>query len=151
VIGARPTGGSPHPTEAPRSALLLLVTTLVLGSPLLLQAFGEGPGSFSMFTRPERFRLRILLETPTGNRPLPVAALGPHLGRDARRIILPAAKGFVGETHVSLLRDDLGSLSKLACELAPDARRAHVILERYRVTNELVSIEGVPAECHGAR
>ena len=115
---------------APRSIWLVLIVLATLGPPLLLRALGTGVGSFSMFTQPIRYHLRIVLEQRDGKlEPFPVRQLDGHLGRDARRIVLPAQDWFVGETHAELVAGGLVDLGALVCRLTP-ARAVNVVLDR---------------------
>ena len=57
-----------------------------------------------MFTRPSWVRLRIEVVSGDGRaRALSAAELAPHLGSDARRIVVPALHGTAGETALELM------------------------------------------------
>jgi hypothetical protein len=113
-----------------------LLVVLALAPPFVLRAFGSGVGSFSMFTGPVRYHLRIIVERPDGGREqFPVRALEPHLGRDARRIVLPAEQWFVGETHAELVAGGLDDLGLLVCRLRP-ARAVDIVMDRHSVDDD---------------
>lgn len=122
--------GAAAKTRAPRARWLALLVLLATLPPLLLQAAGIGVGSFSMFTEPERYRLRVVVEHENGTkRYLPLAELAPHLGSDARRVIVSASDWYVGESHIALLAGALTDVAVLACRLEPSAARVSVLLE----------------------
>jgi hypothetical protein len=109
---------------------LALVCAMLCAPPLWAAGGGSGVGGFRMFTKVEWVRLTIeLRDRDQLARRLGAAELSPHLGRDARRIVLPALNGFSGETAVVLLAEGLPDLARLACQIgrAPSAR---VQLER---------------------
>lgn len=131
-----------------------LVVLLLLASvpPLLLQVFGDGPGSFAMFTRPERYRLRLLTtRADQSRRYVPLSRLAPHLGKDARRVVLEASDWYVGETHVALLASGLGDLGRLVCEIEHEALAVEVVLERATILHATRPTQVERVSCRAAR
>jgi hypothetical protein len=125
--------GAPHLSAArrPKDLALLGLLGLMLVLPVAHALGTPGVGSFSMFTRTVRYRLRLAVEGPSGPPALvSLDALAPHLGRDARRVLLPARRFVLGETDAELLAGGLGDLARLLCRLRPDAVHAVVVLER---------------------
>jgi hypothetical protein len=140
------------PRALPRRGALVVLLALACAPPLLLQAFGDGPGSFAMFTRPERYRLRVLSTRADRSRVyVPLARLAPHLGKDARRIIIEAEDWYVGETHVALLASGLGDLGRLVCQLEQDALTVDVVLERASILHEPKPTQVEQVSCGAAR
>ncbi len=109
-----------------RAGLVLSIFLL----PLLARASGNVVGAFSMFEHLERYRLELSVHAAGGWRPVPVRALAPHLSRDAKRMILPAATDTVGADQVRLVSDGLDDIARLLCRLEPDATEASVRLVR---------------------
>jgi hypothetical protein len=91
----------------------------------------------------------MVTESGGARRYLPLEALAPHLGRDARRVIVNATDWFVGETQMRLLASGLADLGELACAVEPGARDVHVVLERHSVQHAELGLEAAKVECHG--
>lgn len=89
-----------------------------------------GVGSFAMFSDLGEYRIRIAIESDGAWRSVPVRRLARHMGRDARRVILPASRWRRGETSVELLAGALPEIGELVCRLHGGATRAEVLLER---------------------
>src|SRR5688572_22768760 len=90
-------------TPKPSAPLLGLLLLLALVPPLLAQTAGETVGSFAMFSAVDRYRLELAVRSPGGVREVPLRRLAPHLSRDAKRIILPAAGGSFGRDQANIL------------------------------------------------
>lgn len=134
---------------APRTPWLVGLALFAFALPLGLQAFGNGVGSYSMFTQPVLYRVRIVVTLQDGSRKaVPVKKLTPHLGRDARRVVGNATQWFVGETQANLMVQGLDDLAELACQLEPAAHHATVLLERDSVWHALVDRSAATVECH---
>src|SRR5262249_19572558 len=102
--------------------------------PLLFRLGGSTVGSFGMFTGFVRYRLSVRALGPDGAAAdVPLFRLAPHMGRDARRIIVPAAAGAFRETHVALLASGLDDLGRLACRTEGAASAIDVRLARWRL------------------
>lgn len=104
--------------------------------PPVASALGAGEiGGFRMFTRFERAQLSIEAELGDGTRvPIRSSEIGRHAGPDARRTLMPADRGFVGEVAVASLDAALGEIGRLACELRPEARAIELTLYRSNAT-----------------
>lgn len=138
--------------RTPNVRLLLGASLALFLLPLALQALGVGPGSYSMFTQPVRYQVRMLLTLEDGSRRyLPMERVMPHLGRDARRVVGHAARWFVGESQVTLLASAVDDLGELACRLEPRAKRAAVLLERTTVSYEPLPRTQATVDCDQVR
>ena len=113
-------------------ARILFGVVFVAALPVASYATGETVGAFRMFTDLTEYRLTLDVVSPQGRRNVPLSRLAPHLGRDARRVILPAARGFVGETNSELLAAGLEDLGRLVCALEADASSVELLLHRRR-------------------
>jgi hypothetical protein len=134
--------------RAPRFRLLFALALAAFAAPLALQAFGNGVGSYSMFTQPVLYRVRIQLTLADGTRRhLPMERVRPHVGRDARRVVGQAERWFVGETQVNLLEAGLDDLGALACKLEEGAQRVDVLLERHTVRHEPLTRTRSTVDC----
>jgi hypothetical protein len=132
----------------PRPLLLILLAAVALLSPLAIRAAGGTAGAFMMFTQPMRFRLRVIAVGSDGRQSLlELARLGPHLGNDARRILLPAEDWQVGETQLALLATALRDIGELACKLEPNATRCDVVLELHSVEHRSHDGKRVRVSC----
>ncbi|MGC4086858.1 MAG: hypothetical protein QM756_02960 [Polyangiaceae bacterium] len=110
---------------------LLAAALAMFVLPLAWRLSGTTVGTFAMYTHPSFYRLRLIAYAPNRERELiPLAELGPHLGRDARRIVLPAVAWTMGETHQELLQAGLDDLGRLGCRLRPSAREVVSVLDR---------------------
>lgn len=120
------------PELARKPPLLVLIGLLLLAvlPPFIAQALGSTVGSYTMFNRLERYRLELRAETPGGHVDMPVRSLAPHLSREARIILLPAAGFAIGADQVDVVNEGLGDLARLVCELQPTARSASAALLR---------------------
>jgi hypothetical protein len=121
------TGHDRHPP--PRWVLCGLLA-LVLFPPWAARAFGWPVADFAMFSRVERYHLDLSVELGHYWQPVPVGSLAPHLSRDARTVILPAASNGFGKDQTDLLEGGLRDLVRLLCELNPRAARARARLGR---------------------
>lgn len=104
---------------------------------LVLPPFGRlaglpGVGSYSMFSNLGEYRLSVEMETASAPRRLDLRELGPHLGNDARRVLLPGSRWRSGETSVELLAGALQPIGDLVCRLHREAEVAEVVLETRR-------------------
>ncbi len=116
-------------TKAPAAVVPLAALALLLS--LALQLGGANAGAFKMFTDPVRYRVRLHAVSADGKRtPFRLSRLEPHLGRDARRVVVRAEEWFVGETQVTLLGDGLEDLGELACRVEPRVQKFELALER---------------------
>ena len=113
----------------PRWALVALLALFTL-PPFLARALGSPIGDFAMFSRIGRYHVQLSIVTPAGEAPVPLRELGPHLSRDARLIILPAASNGFGQDQTDLLEAGLADIGRLLCQLRPEARTAKVRLGR---------------------
>jgi hypothetical protein len=94
-------------------------------------------GSYRMFSDPHHYSLALHVLEPDGAREVPLSLLGPHLGLDARRTLLPATQPVFGETAASLLVGGLPDLAELTCRLSPGATRARALLTRIDLTGKV--------------
>ena len=113
----------------PRYALVVLLG-LTLGTPFVARSSGYPVGDWAMFSSIERYHLELSVNEPTGTTSVPVHSLAPHLSRDARFVILPAAGNGFGKDQTDLLAGGLDDLGRLLCELHPTASSARVRLGR---------------------
>jgi len=135
----------------PRDAWIVALAVLA-SAPVWLRVGGSTLGSFGMFTAPVAYRLQLTAENSAGEtHQIPIASLAPHLGRDARRVILPAGSGFVGETQVTLMADGLDDLGRLACKLEARARMVVVRLERSKLDRSPLPPASSRVSCEKAR
>jgi len=103
----------------------------MLALPLSSYATGRTVGSYRMFTDLVRYHLELTRVGASGSRtPIALAELSPHLGLEARRIILPAAHGATGETAAELLAAGRDDLARVGCALHPEAFAVEVIVQR---------------------
>ena len=98
--------------------------------PFVARALGTGIGAFSMFTHLEQYHLDVSVRTASGEEPLPLATLAPHLSQDARQVILPAAGHGFGEEQIDDLTSGLPEIGALVCALQPTASSARARLSR---------------------
>ena len=138
-------------TRTPPRALLVALLFLAVAPPFFARACGTSVGAFSMFSRFERHHLELEVVTPSGAQPLPLARLRPHLSRDARQIVLPAAGYPLGADQVDLLAGGLRDLACLACELEPAARIARARFYRGPVAANELSSTSTELECSTVR
>jgi hypothetical protein len=115
-----------HLGRTPPRWVLVGLLFLSVAPPFFARACGTSVGAFSMFSRMERHHLEIELVGASGVRPLALERLRPHLSRDARQIVLPAAGYPLGADQVDLLAGGLDDLARLACELDTGATAARV-------------------------
>ena len=120
---------APRPGPPPRWLFVALLA-LAFGSPFLARAAGTMWGSFAMFQRLERYHLEIALHTRMGDERVALQTLSPHLSRDARRLIVPAAGQAYGTDQIELVELGLGDLGRLVCRLRPKATAAELVLTR---------------------
>lgn len=113
----------------PRWALALAVS-LLFATPFVARLSDFPIGDYAMFARIERYHLDLMVDEPTGSRGVPVRSLAPHLSRDARAVILPAASTGFGKDQTDLLAGGLTDLTQLLCELYPAATGARARLGR---------------------
>jgi hypothetical protein len=114
----------------PRRWVLLALSLLAFAPPFVAQASGTFVGAFTMFSRLERYHLELGIVTASGEEPVNLSTLRPHLSRDARRVILPAQGYAVGADQVDVLAGGLVDIARLVCELRPSANAAQVRLYR---------------------
>lgn len=109
---------------------------LLLANALLGFSSSTGVGSFRMFTRLAEYHLAIISERSDGPHHWTPASLEPHLGRDARRVLLPMMVGTWTETHGRLAMGSVEQMASWACEADPDADfvTVRVIETRSKVT-----------------
>lgn len=120
-----------RPTPRPPSRWALgSLLALALIPPWLSRAFSWPVGDFAMFSSIERYHLDLSLEIGAQSRPVQLRSLAPHLSRDARNVILPAASNAFGKDQADLLQGGLRDLAQLLCELNPQATRARARLGR---------------------
>ena len=133
----------------PRTHWLVLLTALIIAPPVLARILGSGVASFGMFTHFVRYHLDISMRASDGvNQRVPVARLVPHLSRDARRVIAPAERWFIDETHVELLGRGLEDIGRVVCELMPDAKSVRVRLIRRELNGVTLSDLTTELTCH---
>jgi hypothetical protein len=113
----------------PRWALVALLALFTL-PPFLARALGSPIGDFAMFSRIGRYHLELSIVTAEVETEVPVRELKPHLSRDARLIILPAASNGFGQDQTDLLEAGLPDIGRLLCQLRPEASSAKVRLGR---------------------
>jgi hypothetical protein len=139
------TSGETRPSPSRWSLLALL--TLAFGSPFLARALGTMWGSFGMFQRVERYHLELTAETPRAEETVRLSELAPHLSRDARRLILPAAGHAFGSDQIELVEDGLEDLGELVCKLRPGATSIDLRLTRSTARNELLHRRELEVRC----
>jgi hypothetical protein len=110
--------------------MLIGLLLLAVLPPFVARAFGTGLGAFAMFTRLERYHLDLGVQTRAGEERVEVRSLAPHLSRDARQIILPAASHGFGQEQIDELAGGLADIGVLLCALRPDAVSARARLSR---------------------
>ena len=118
------------PSKGPPRWVLLTLLALFTLPPFVARALGSPIGDFAMFSRIGRYHLELSVITPQGDTIVPLRELKPHLSRDARLIILPAASNGFGQDQTDLLQTGLTDIGRLLCELRPEARSAKVRLAR---------------------
>lgn len=117
-------------TLRPHDAILVALVLAMIAPPVAHLAGAPGVGSFSMFSAPREYRLRISIVGGSGAaEPVALRSLAAHLSRDARRVIVPASTWRMGETSLELLHGGLDDLGDLVCALRREARRVEVVLE----------------------
>jgi hypothetical protein len=98
--------------------------------PFVARGLGTRIGAFAMFVRVERYHLDLDVQTGSGVRRVDVRRLSPHLSRDARQVILPAAGHGYGLEQIDELSSGLSDIARLVCALRPDALTAQARLSR---------------------
>jgi hypothetical protein len=124
---------------------------MVVAPPFLARAAGTPLGAFSMFARLERYHLELTIQTPSGEEPLKLNRLAPHLSRDARRVILPAAGYAVGGDQVDLLEGGLEDIARLVCQLRPRARAVRARLYRGGFDQRALRFTQIAERCQNTR
>jgi hypothetical protein len=125
---------------SPRVPRACIVLALLLSAalPALSTVTGSSVGAFRMFTDLTHYHLTVhRMSDPGAWSVVPLDRLAPHLGRDARRVILPAQQWALGETNSELLAGGLEDIGRLVCELERDARAVEVTLFRERTDGSL--------------
>jgi hypothetical protein len=123
---------------APPLRRIVLALAAMLALPLSSYVSGSSLGAYRMFTEVRQYRLELEAVQAGGARAaVPLELLGPHLGLDARRLILPASQLTFGETAASLLGGGLTDLAELACRLSPGAGRVRASLVQRSLTRAL--------------
>jgi hypothetical protein len=111
---------------------------LMLALPVSSYWTGSTVGSYRMFTDLVHYHVELWRVGASGARQIiELAELAPHLGREARRIILPAAHRATGETAAELLVAGRQDLARLGCTLHPQARSVEIIVQRRALRGEL--------------
>jgi hypothetical protein len=123
---------------APPLRRVVLALAAMLALPVSSYVSGSSLGSYRMFTDLRQYRLELEAVQAGGARAaVPLELLRPHLGLDARRLILPASQPMFGETAASLLGGGLTDLAELACRLAPGATRVRASLVQRSLSRAL--------------
>ena len=122
---------------APPMWRILAALVVCAALPIASYVTGSTIGAFRMFTDLTRYQLAIDVDTARGRQPFALERLSPHLGRDARRIILPAVRPVIGETSSELLAGGLGELGRLVCALERGSRSIELTLRRQRAEGSL--------------
>jgi hypothetical protein len=117
----------------------------------LAQAFGTFVGAFSMFTRLERYHLELAVRTASGEQPVALRSLAPHLSKEAKRVILPAQGYAIGADQVDLVAGGLDDIARLVCDLRPEATHALARLSRGSFVEHRMSHEQVELPCSSDR
>ena len=104
----------------PRWALAALLALFTL-PPFLARALGSPIGDFAMFSRIGRYHLELSIVTAEVETEVPVRELKPHLLRDARLIILPAASNGFGQDQTDLLEAGGTGADSHACWIGKHA------------------------------
>lgn len=116
---------------SPPRALLLFLVALAALPPWIARCASYPIGDFAMFSTIERYHLELSVTfADRGTVPVAVSSLAPHLSRDARAVILPAASNGFGKDQTDLLQSGLPDLAQLLCALNPAADYARVRLGR---------------------
>jgi hypothetical protein len=114
----------------PSRSVLCLLLALVVLPPFAAQVSGTVVGSYTMFSRLERYHIELVQKDTAGQHRLSLRALRPHLSPAARRILLPAEGHAVGADQIDLVVDGLADLARLVCALTPGATSATARLTR---------------------
>ncbi len=115
--------------KPPRWALAVLLAVIAL-PPFVARALGSPVGDFAMFSRVGRYHLELSVVRAAGKEAVSLTELRPHLSRDARAILMPAAGSGFGQDQTDLLQSGLADIGQLLCELRPNASAANVRLGR---------------------
>lgn len=134
------------PRKPPFPVLLGLLMLAVL-PPFAAQAVGSTVGSYTMFGRLERYHLELTASTPDGAVAVPVRVLAPHLTREARIILLPAAGFGIGADQVDVVREGLVDLARFVCDFEPRALSARAVLMRESMHAKGVMRHEAVVEC----
>ncbi len=114
------------PSRLVLAALLMLFAL----PPFVARALGSPVGDFAMFSRLGRYHLELSVLSAAGQEAISLRELRPHLSRDARAILTPAAGTAFGQDQADLLEWGLADIGRLLCELRPNAHTASVRLAR---------------------
>lgn len=104
-----------------RAVALALVALPVAG---LLA--GPGVGSWRMFSEPVRYGVQLSARVDGEWRELPPEHWKPHLGKDARRVLV---RDGVGDTTARLVPGAAPELAQLACFVEPRAAVTRVVVQ----------------------
>jgi hypothetical protein len=104
-----------------------------------------------MYTRLERYHLQLSIRGSTGDQPISLRTLAPHLSRDAKSMLLPAEGHAVGADQVAIVAGGLGDLAELLCSIYPEAILAHVELERSGLNDQEVKVQLADRPCGSGR
>jgi hypothetical protein len=120
---------------------IALAAALAIAAPPVLSVFGAGEvGGWRMFTRIVRVELSITAIDADAPRAIDPAVLAPYLGPDARRVIVAAARGGIGEVSTDSLEAALPALAELVCALERP--------ERVELSLRTSTPEGAPLGAH---
>ncbi|MGC4095289.1 MAG: hypothetical protein QM756_46670 [Polyangiaceae bacterium] len=119
-----------RPSPKPPAWALFVLLLLAILPPFVAQAFGSSIGSYTMFNRLERYRLELRASMPAGDVDIPVRALAPHLSREAKIILMPAAGFGIGADQVDVVDEGLEDLARFVCDLQPRALSGRAALVR---------------------
>jgi hypothetical protein len=134
----------------PRPVLCLLLAFATL-PPFVSQATHSVVGSFTMFHRVVRYHLDLEVSEHSRSRRVTVRSLAPHLSRMSRAILLPADGHAVGADQVEVVASGLGDLTRLLCDLNPQAQTARARLTQDPFDAKRASERSADRICESAR
>jgi hypothetical protein len=135
----------------PSRPVLCLLLVLATVPPFVSQATHSVVGSFTMFNRVLRYHLDLEVREDGRTRPVTVRSLAPHLSRMSRAILLPADGQAVGADQVDVVANGLGDLTRLLCDVHPNAEtvRARLIQDPFDAAQ--TSERNAERACGGSR
>lgn len=126
---------------------LVLAVVVALLVPLASRVFGNGSLAFTMFSRSETYRLRVVATDAAGTvRRVSPTALAAAVGGTPGDILAGTEQWRHGP-FAGLLADHLGEVARFACRIGAGIERTGITLERRQTLDAPVETVAATARC----